>query len=280
VSENRRLGAIRLSSLASAGIALALAAGMWAPAQAATSGAAGTGNNLAPMPTARNFLAAATGLDGRIYAVGGADSDSKTAGTLEAYDPATNSWSTKRSMPTARYFLAAATGPDGKIYAVGGSSDPISILATVEAYDPATDSWSAQAPMPSTRAALAAVAAPDGKIYAIGGSNDPVNIAGAVEAFNPATNSWSAEAAMPTPRWGLAATEAPNGKIYVMGGSNDSRGQGNSSVRWNRSIRQPIRGAYSLRWQSVSSSRTAASRLGKSSWSPSRQSRTCASLSS
>jgi hypothetical protein len=44
------------------------------------------------MPTMRAALAAATGPDGRIYAMGGLDSGDNIVSTVEAYDQATNSW--------------------------------------------------------------------------------------------------------------------------------------------------------------------------------------------
>ncbi len=78
------------------------------------------------MPTARQFLAAATGLDGRIYALGGfvvdpADPRSEQRSRIvEAYTPSTDTWRTVQEMPTARSNLAAAWGPDGRIYAIGG----------------------------------------------------------------------------------------------------------------------------------------------------------------
>jgi hypothetical protein len=123
----------------------------------------------ASMPTARYWLAAATGHDGRIYATGGVNG-SGDLNTVEAYTPATNTWATVASMPTARNSLAAATGHDGRIYAIGGQNSG-GVLNTVEAYTPATNSWATVASMPTARAALAAVTGTDGRIYAIGGSN-------------------------------------------------------------------------------------------------------------
>jgi hypothetical protein len=123
------------------------------------------------MPTARTDLAAATGPDGRVYAIGGnhggPDNTFNPVGTVEAYDPSTNTWSTVAPMPTARNALAAVVGPDGRIYAMGGYA--ASILDTVEAYSPATNSWTAGASLPTPRTALAAALGSDGRIYAIGG---------------------------------------------------------------------------------------------------------------
>jgi N-acetylneuraminic acid mutarotase len=68
---------------------------------------------------------------------------------VEAYDPVTNTWSTKASMPTARNGLRAEV-LDGKLYAVGGH-DGVSSLNVVEIYDPATNTWSTGDSMPTAR---------------------------------------------------------------------------------------------------------------------------------
>src|SRR5207249_2121084 len=128
-------------------------------------------SSVAPMQYERFGLAAATGADGRIYAIGGFSDFTKS--TVEAYNPASNSWSTLAPMPTARVFLAAVAGADGRIYAIGGFNyfglnngvDAVA-LNTVEAYNPASNSWSTLAPMPTARGYLAAVAGADGRIYA------------------------------------------------------------------------------------------------------------------
>jgi len=90
---------------------------------------------VAPMPTARFQLAAATGADGTIYAIGGYNQSGGNLNTVEAYTPSTSSWATVASMPTPRHGLAAATGADGNIYAIGGINT--GYLSTVETYTPA-----------------------------------------------------------------------------------------------------------------------------------------------
>ncbi len=70
----------------------------------------------------------------------------------EAYDPATNTWTTKAPMPTPRGALSAAA-VNGIIYAIGGYK-PNQELTVNEAYDPATNTWTTKAPMPTPRAGL------------------------------------------------------------------------------------------------------------------------------
>jgi hypothetical protein len=103
---------------------------------------------LADLPSARQDLAAASGADGRIYAVGGTpygvgDSPGPSSADVDAYDPHTNRWQVVSPLATARQDLAAARGADGRIYALGGygpiapgASGPDVVLATVEAYGP------------------------------------------------------------------------------------------------------------------------------------------------
>jgi N-acetylneuraminic acid mutarotase len=177
------------------------------------------------MPTARAALAAVTGTDGRIYAIGGSNAGGDF-NTVEAYTPATNSWATVAPMSTARNVLAAITGPDGHIYAVGGDTcsgcgyGGYSNVA--EAYTPATNSWATVASMPTPRYGLAAATAPDGRIYAIGG--DDGGYYGDVAAYTPGTNSWATVASMPTARYSLAAATGHDGHIYAIGGYNASGG--------------------------------------------------------
>jgi N-acetylneuraminic acid mutarotase len=98
----------------------------------------GTWTLVAPMPTPRMGLAAATSPDGRIYALGGNNDGYTHLDTAEAYDPATDTWSTLVPMPTARRNLMVASGSIrgiSYIYAIGGHGIEFP-LKTVERYTP------------------------------------------------------------------------------------------------------------------------------------------------
>jgi hypothetical protein len=179
------------------------------------------------MPTARSGLAAAAAaIDGRIYAIGGSPGDFAWLNTVEAYDPAPNTWDSVAPMPTARSGLAAVTGPpDSRIFAIGGSAGGPPV-ATVQAYDPVTNTWDSVAPMPTARNLLAAAAATSNpalpsQIYAIGGSDASFQPVATVEAYRPIPDTWAPVSPMPTARSGLAAVTGPDGRIYAIGGFNN-----------------------------------------------------------
>ena len=77
-----------------------------------------------PMPTERHAHASAV-VDGKIYVIGGGpEGGASHAGpdglsVVEAYDPATDTWTTEACMPEPRGLLSASA-IGGKIYAIGG----------------------------------------------------------------------------------------------------------------------------------------------------------------
>jgi N-acetylneuraminic acid mutarotase len=183
------------------------------------------------MPTVRGEIGVGV-VDGVLYAVGGNSGSgydpTTILATVEAYDPATNAWTTRAPLPTPRAGLAVVV-VDGILYAIGGlacqppagqpcvGGSPLAAVATVEAYAPATNSWTTRASLPTPRVYLAA-AAIDGAIYAIGGqANDfPFRLT-TVEAYNPSTDTWTARAPMPTGRFGLGV-DVVNGVLYALSG--------------------------------------------------------------
>jgi len=137
-----------------------------------------TWSTLAPMPTPRNHHSVVYA-DGKIYAIGGRVGSCFSGGWSnniwmnEAYDIATNSWTTRAPMPTARSGTGiAAIG--GKIHVLGGEGwidDFGGVFRAHEVYDPATNSWSRAARMITPRHGFA-VGVIDKTIYAVSGVNN------------------------------------------------------------------------------------------------------------
>ncbi|MER5434260.1 kelch repeat-containing protein [Streptomyces sp. NPDC002588] len=213
---------------------------------------------LPSLDTGRSHLAAATApcpgapghkdkdTDACVYAIDGTTTGANVVNTVQAYNPATNTWINVASPDTKRRDLAAATAPcpgsggekestgehgtagghgstddhgstgDHRstcVYAFGGTDGSIP-LTTVEAYDPTTNVWTPVAPLNTARTDLAGAAAPC-----------PRNVTGlkgicvyaiggtttadrTVEAYSPETNRWEYLPDLPTIRSGLAAATA------------------------------------------------------------------------
>ncbi|MFN2592972.1 MAG: hypothetical protein ABR532_09100, partial [Candidatus Dormibacteria bacterium] len=177
--------------------------------------------------------AAATGTDGRIYAIGGEGASYVTGGgaTAEVLDPSATPahWTLLGSkLATSRVGLAAATDSLGRIYAIGGGSQ------SVERYDPTetpVPSWHTVADMSVPRSGLAAVTTAGGLIYAVGGDTQntvEVYTPPAREAGPAALGSWAPAGIPPLPlsRRGFAAAAGvgADGRnhMYVIGGCTTS----------------------------------------------------------
>jgi N-acetylneuraminic acid mutarotase len=171
----------------------------------------------ASMPTPRGQFAVAF-LGGSIYVCGGireTPMGSSRLATVEAYDVAGDSWSTKAPLSGVLSCCAGACA-DGRIFVIGGSRTAGAVTtALVEAFDPQANSWETRTPMPTARTLLTS-ATFMGRIYAIGGSNG--NSLATVEIYSPLQDLWTISAPLPTARSGLAASTV-FGRIYAVGGS-------------------------------------------------------------
>jgi N-acetylneuraminic acid mutarotase len=198
---------------------------------------------LAPMPSRRG-AANAVVANNRIYVIGGVVPAGKEAsvhpsrahksvGTVEEYDPASNTWRERTPMALPRNHATAAA-VNGKIYVIGGRvggafiTSGSSNVDVVEEYDPANDVWGPpRAKMPSARSAIASGVF-GGRIYVTGGEGQDAQrmwTFRALEAYDPATNSWSTQPSLPVSRHGLAGAVIGN-HLHIVSGDVQSAGTG------------------------------------------------------
>jgi N-acetylneuraminic acid mutarotase len=173
------------------------------------SAATNSWTTLAPMHMERDWLASATGLDGKVYAIGGYNPGCDcVTDTAEVYSPATNSWAFIAPLPVPRLMAAATTGPDGRIYLLGGGSMLNEGTVRAFAYTPSTNTWASLADMHDGKAAFGAATGGNGKIYAF---------ATTAEAYSPVHDRWT-KIATPSLRGYLAGASGQDGRIYAVGG--------------------------------------------------------------
>jgi N-acetylneuraminic acid mutarotase len=200
---------------------------------------------LAPMPTRRGSPVAAVVGD-KIYVIGGATTPPgskepavhplrphRSLGTVEEYDPATNTWRERSPMPTPRNH-ATAGALNNKIYVIGGRIGAAFITGAsnntdiVEEYDPATDSWGmVRGRMPTARSAMAS-GVYGGRIYVTGGEGQDSRMMAtfrALEAFDPSNGTWSILPSMPVSRHGLAGAVVDK-RLHMVSGDVQSAGTG------------------------------------------------------
>jgi N-acetylneuraminic acid mutarotase len=126
----------------------------------------------APMLRGRQWMAVAE-VDGILYVIGGTGPNAQGWGntnvlsSVEAYDPATDTWTERASLPHPIMASAAAV-VEGIIYLTGGGRFWSTASADAFAYDPKTDKWTVQPPMRVSRHDAISTAL-DGTVYVIGG---------------------------------------------------------------------------------------------------------------
>jgi hypothetical protein len=176
----------------------------------------------APLSAPRFSLGAAA-VNGIVYAIGGGNPSLPSA--VEAYNPATNSWSTVSQLPIATEGPAVAA-LNGIIYVAGGHVAGGNSSGVLQGYDPVNNVWLAGLPPMSTARAHLALVAAAGRLYAIGGET---GIAGGpptavVEQYDPVLNTWTPRASLATARSFLVAGALNGDSVIVAAGGNGSGG--------------------------------------------------------
>ena len=107
-----------------------------------------TWSSISPTSVGRKFPGAES-LAGRVYIIGGNDSNNTRLRSVEMYTPSLNQWVTVSPLLQPRSGLGTVI-MNGHIYAIGGH-DEKGPLSSVERYDPLVNKWSPHAPMSVSR---------------------------------------------------------------------------------------------------------------------------------
>jgi len=176
----------------------------------------------AEMPTARSQMCA-NNVNGQIYVTGGlkivGPASAEPCNKTEAYNPITDTWTTKAEMPYAAFDHSSVVIGD-KIY-VSPFDDPrYDAKFPIQIYDTLNDTWSLGSFPPTVQSNADAVTILDEGgselIYIIGGGGYGT-FYDLVQIYDPKNDIWSVGDPMPTPRYGLAAVVV-NNQIYALGG--------------------------------------------------------------
>jgi N-acetylneuraminic acid mutarotase len=164
-----------------------------------------------PLSEPRTEVAAAP-LGGRIVAVGGFLASGANSRRVDAFDPATDSWTRLRDVPVSVDHAAAASWR-GRLVVVGGYGADRQPLRAAYSYDGTR--WRRLPPPPEERAAAAAAATADGRVWVVGGRTRS-GLASSALVLDLTTLRWRVVRG-PRPREHLAAT-ALRGRVYAVGG--------------------------------------------------------------
>ena len=166
---------------------------------------------------------ATAAVGGKLYSVGGQNTNRTQTKTLYVYTPGSNTWSRKADMPFA-HFGARAMAIGSDLYVVALDLDPDVAILRLYRYTPATNTWTRRPDVPlGRRAGAFAAGVINGKIYLIRGQTP------AVLMYDPKTNQWTAKPPIPESDWkpyepesnslGTASAVVLNQKLYLIGGA-------------------------------------------------------------
>ena len=163
-------------------------------------------------------------VNGLLYAIGGLNSVGTVVNAVTAYNPSTNSWTSKASLPAARQTGNGAATINGIMYLAGGHDAARALTRTLYAYNAATNTWSTKAAMP-VFSSCGGSAAYAGKLYVFSGctrSSTGGQVAtGLLHRYDPGTNTWTTLPRAPAAHF-EPVVAVTGGKLYVVGGNNGS----------------------------------------------------------
>ncbi len=220
-------------------------------ATCASSGAADTWHQAAPLFASRYHHAATMLLDGRILVAGGIGEGGETLASAEIFDPESGRWESTGSLSKERSRFTATLLPSGKVLVVGGRANDD--LNTAELYDPVQGTWSDAGSVGEPRRRHTATLLASGEVLVVGGYGDG-QYRSTVMLYSPADGgSWQPLASLAEPRREHTATLLASGKVLVGGGRGSLGAKSSFELfdpahpenGWERFEHQPARARHS-----------------------------------
>jgi N-acetylneuraminic acid mutarotase len=158
-----------------------------------------------------------------LYAIAGRTTTAKTVpvGKVQAYNSATNTWTTRASLPQALSATNGAGVINGKIYLSGGQRYDRSIVASLFVYDPATNQWSRKKNLPA-RGFGGVTGVYQNRLYVVTSCDNVPGCAGGVGSgmgmfrYDPAADAWTFLSLVPHKHpFGMGGFLG--GKFYITG---------------------------------------------------------------
>ncbi len=180
-------------------------------------------STVAPAPEKRSEGFGGFASDGKLYLFGGYNGDPNFTPTrrVDAYDPITNSWTSRAALPTGLSHAGVAVDGDN-IYFAGGYPEKAGggqTFATdaVWKYNTTTNTYSALPSLPSARGG-GALAIAGTTLHFFGGADAGRNDAATHWTLSlSGGTSWGVAPSMPAPRNHLGGAGL-NGRVYAVGG--------------------------------------------------------------
>lgn len=149
----------------------------------------------------------------RLYVVGGLDGSYRAVGTVDRFDPLTDSWESLPALSAPRAGPCAAVSA-GRLYVLGGEFNGRA-LCDAQRFDPWLGRWEDLPSMTVGRIRAAAISC-GGYLYVIGGldGSRPLN---SVERYDPLSRTWLTLPPMQRARYTCVAA-AQGHCVYAFGG--------------------------------------------------------------
>lgn len=179
--------------------------------------------SLALMNTARGWIQGAY-WNGKIYVMGGMNTNTQAVSSCEVYDIAGNSWSSIASLPQAQC-CHGTVAHSGNIYVVGGT-DLSTGYSSVYRYNITSNAWTSCTALPQAWD-MGGCAIWGDVIYLCGGynRNDTLTYdhiwSGTINTSNPDQITWTQETALEFPTGNCGAT-AMDGYVFILGGFDET----------------------------------------------------------